>query len=170
MTNIRATRRGIEEFVDGLAAHELHSFGRDPRSGAPLHLRDQEEAARRDTKALYEMGAALGVITARTVGEEWQERLDRHVLRVVLALFAGAANTCSHTAGVSTLPPLALSLWQPWAATCVVCAGEPKDAALHTCDRCGRRAPHEITPGFMFGGQVIVAWGLCAACAEEVSE
>jgi len=85
----------------------------------------------------------------------------------VTALLTRTGTICPHIGPAPRVVHAAA--WRPGTLACPACRHllEPGPLEENTCDRCRTLAP-ELTPGIAAIGLVLLAFGLCDACADAI--
>jgi hypothetical protein len=130
--------------------------------GDPTALADQIDAAARHARHLVTRMAAagLGQLTD-AVGHPW---LTGQAAALVHALSTGTGRACPHLGPTPAV--IHAAVWAPGRVVCPACVGLLRAGPVEdsTCDRC-RRHVRRLHAGAAAFGPLILAYGLCRACA-----
>ena len=139
----------------------------------PVDVRDQRDAAIRDTdllaRALAAMDGNRGHAADHRDIPEW---LRLGVLDVLLRWAAGRADTCLHAPDARRGEPVHAAAWRPGLISCTPCSkfvfAQPRGSvADRTCDACGHVDADGILCGFIQFSTVIYWYGVCDDCRWE---
>ena len=140
------------------------------RSRAPVHIRDQFDAAASHTERLF---ADMGHAMQSTVGAlDYTNIPDWLRLRLVdtLARFAaGTLDVCRHAPRIDRPQPVVSAVWRPGLIACLPCIHLIKATGTddRTCDKCGHVCAGLIHACSITYGPLIYFYGLCPRCMTE---